>query len=393
MSIGAALPPPIWVDTAVGFRAMLAHLRDEQALAVDTESNSLYVYYEQVCLIQISVPGTDYLLDPLALRDLSGLKPLFEDQQVRKVFHGAEYDLSVLHRDFGFTVANLFDTMWVSRILGWPAHGLAALLKTHFGVHLNKKYQRANWGLRPLPDAQLDYARLDTHYLLPLYRQQSRELEATRRWPQAKHRFAKLVQTRWEPKGFDPDGFWRLSGVRDLGEVARGVLRELYLFRDERARDENRPPFRVMSNKAMLALSERRPGNLKELHQTKGISHRTARRYGKGLLAAIRRGAVRPLRWEDRPRSQERRGGNTNGRPSAACQARFEALRAWRNTAAKGRGVEPDIVLTNHTLWAIAYQNPRGPSELSRGGLLAPWQVAEFGDDLLAVLRQVCQAL
>jgi ribonuclease D len=356
---------------------------------VDTESNSLYVYREQVCLIQISVPGTDYLVDPLSMDDLSDLGPLLADSAVLKVLHGAEYDLSVLHRDFGFTFAHLFDTMWASRILGWPAHGLAALLKMQFGVYLDKKYQRANWGLRPLPPAQLDYARLDTHYLLRLQAIQARELEVPNRWPQARHRFAKLANTRTEPKGFDPDGFWRISGIRDLDDVGRGVLRELYMFRDQRARHENRPPFRVISNQALLALSAQRPQRRAELSQIKGISQRMAGRYGRGLLAAISQGAKRPLAWQDRVRPNNASTGRTNGRPSAACQARFEALRAWRNEAAEERGVEPDIVLTNQTLWGVAYRNPRRRTDLSHDDLLARWQVDEFGDDLLEVVRRV----
>jgi ribonuclease D len=382
------LPPPVWVDTPARMGTMLARLRDEPALAVDTESNSLYAYREQVCLIQISVPGSDYLVDPLALHDLSGLGPLLSDPAVLKVFHGAEYDLSVLHRDFGFTVANLFDTMWASRILGWPAHGLAALLRTHFGVSLNKKYQRANWGLRPLPPEQLDYARLDTHYLLPLHDIQARELQAMKRWAQARHRFARLIQTRWEPKAFDPEGFWQLSGVRDLDDVGRGVLRELYLFRDQRARAENRPPFKVLNNKVLVILSERLPRDLKDLHQVRGISHRMVGRYGRGLLAAIRRGTEQPISWQKRPRPTNNAARSPNGRPSAACQARYEALRIWRNATAEARGVEPDIVLTNQTLGAIARLNPRTRADLSRDGLLVRWQVEEFGDDLLAVLRQ-----
>jgi ribonuclease D len=388
MQAKGSLPPPIWVDRPASFRAMLAHLRGAPALAVDTESNSLYVYQEQVCLIQISVPGTDYLVDPLALDSLSGLGPLLADAEVLKVFHGAEYDLIVLDRDFGFRVANLFDTMWASRILGWPAHGLAALLKAHFGVQLNKKYQRANWGLRPLPNAQLDYARLDTHYLLPLKEIQARELEATNRWPQARHRFSRLVQTRWEEKGFDPDGFWRVSGVRDLDETGRGVLRELYLYREQRARAKNRPPFRVLSNRALLALSDQRPGDLEGLRRIKGVSDRMAHRYGQGLLSAIRRGAKKPLSWDERPSPTNNGGGRPNGRPSAACHARFEALRAWRNSTAEERGVEPDIVLTNEILWAVAHRNPRSCADLSRDGLLARWQLDEFGDDLLTVVKK-----
>jgi len=388
MEDSSTLPPPIWVDRSASFRAMLSHLRDESALAVDTESNSLYVYQEQVCLIQISVPGTDYLIDPLALRNLSGLGPLLADPDVLKVFHGAEYDLSVLDRDFGFTVANLFDTMWASRILGWPAHGLAAVLKDRFGVSLNKRYQRANWGLRPLPPEQLSYARLDTHYLLPLYEIQAQELEANQRWPQARHRFQRMLETRWEPKEFDPDGFWQLSGVRALDDAGRGVLRELYLFRDQRARAENRPPFKVLTNKVLLALSERRPQNRRDLQHIKGISQRMVGRYGRGLLAAIRRGQDHPLAWDERPRTN---GGSThgsNGRPSAACQTRFEALRAWRNATAEVRGVEPDIILTNQTLWAVAHRNPRRIKDLTRDGLLAPWQVDEFGGDLLSVVQR-----
>jgi ribonuclease D len=278
--------------------------------------------------------------------------------------------------------------MWASRILGWPAHGLAALLKAHFGAHLEKKYQRANWGLRPLPSEQLNYARLDSHYLLPLQKIQAQELESTKRWPQALHRFDKLTQTRWESKGFDPDGFWRLPGAHDLDDVGRGVLRALYRFRDRRARDENRPPFKVFSNKALVTLSDRRPGDLNSLRQVKGIAAWRVRKHGPELLAAIRRGSGQPIAWEERPRTKNGPKRRANGRPSARCQARFEALRAWRNDAAEARGVEPDIVLTNQILWAVAHRNPRDLADLTNDRLLAPWQADEFGDDLLAVLRR-----
>jgi ribonuclease D len=383
-----ALPPPVWVDRPASLRAMLARLQGVPALAVDTESNSLYAYQEQVCLIQISVPGIDFLVDPLAVHDLSGLGPLLADPVVLKVLHGAEYDLSILHRDFEFTMANLFDTMWASRILGWPAHGLAALLEAHFGIRLNKKYQRANWGVRPLPPAQFDYARLDTHFLLPLQEVQARELEATNRWSQAQDRFNRLVQTRWEAKGFDPEGFWRLPGVHDLDDAGRGVLRGLYLFRDQCARGENRPPFKVFSNKTLLTLSEQRPCDMKKLGQIRGIASWRARKYGHGLLAAIRQGKGQPLPWRERPRSTNGSTTPSNGRPSPQCHARFEALRAWRNATAEARGVEPDIVLSNQDLWAVAHRNPRSPADLSGDGLLARWQVDEFGDDLLAVVRK-----
>ena len=378
------LPPPIWVAKPAAFQTMVDRLKSQPALAVDTESNSLYVYHEQVCLIQISTPSTDYLIDPLALADLSALGPLLADARVLKVFHGAEYDLITLYRDFGFAVANLFDTMWASRILGWPAHGLADLLQIHFGVTVDKRYQRSNWAIRPLPPEQLDYARLDTHYLFALHDLQAQELERTKRWPQAQHRFARLSQTRWETKGFDPDGFWHLPGVHGLDDVGRGVLRALYLLRDQQAQVENRPPFKELSNGALLILSEQRPQTIEELHKLRGVGSPLVRKQGHALLRAIRQGASQPLGWDQRPRS----AANNNGRPTAECQARYEALRVWRNAAAQAHGVEPDIVLTNQTLWAVAQRRPRSRAELGGEGLLAPWQVDEYGDEVLAVLKR-----
>ncbi len=383
------LPPPIWVDTPKALRAMVDRLRGEPAVAVDTESNSLYVYSEQLCLVQISVPGVDYLVDSLALSDLTILASLFSNPDVVKVMHGAEYDLAMLDQHSGLGVAGLFDTMWAGRILGWPEYGLGAVIEAQFGVKLNKKYQRADWGVRPLPAEQLHYARMDTHFLLRLADIQSRELEQAGRWPQAEHRFAALCHTHWENHGFDPEGFWRLPGVHDLDDVGRGVLRALWAFRDECARAENRPAFKILSNQALIAMSEQPPLTVEELRRVRSLSPRCLGRYAKQLLAALRRGEREPVPLEQRPKPNHSDSLARHGRPSPACQARFEALRAWRNARAEAKGVEPDIILNNQLLWAIANLNPRQPAELARDGLLAAWQIDEFGDDLMAVVRGV----
>jgi ribonuclease D len=196
-----------------------------------------------------------------------------------------------------------------------------------------------------------------------------------------------LVQARPEVKAFDPNGFWRLPGIRDLDDAGRGAARELFIYRDGRARAENRPPFRVFSNRALVTLSTERPRDTGSLHQIKGISQHMVRKYGRGLLAAVRRGSGHPLAWEDRPRPSNSSGKTPDCRPTAASQARFEALRAWRNSAAEARGVEPDIVLTNQTLWAIAHRDPRKRADLHGDGLLAPWQIEEFGEALLGIIR------
>jgi len=137
-------------------------------LGVDTESNSLFAYREQVCLIQFSTSDEDALVDPLALDDLSPLADIFASPKIEKIFHAAEYDLICLKRDFGFSFANLFDTMVAARILGWEEIGLGSILKAEFDVQLDKRFQRANWGKRPLAAELINYASRDTHYLIPL---------------------------------------------------------------------------------------------------------------------------------------------------------------------------------------------------------------------------------
>jgi len=128
----------------------------------------MYHYFEKVCLLQIATESVSYVLDPLALRDLSALKPVFSNPRIRKVFHGADYDIRSLSRDFGFEVENLFDTQMACKFLGLQETGLEALLRERFQVELNKKFQRADWSKRPLSRDMLEYAAMDGNYLIPL---------------------------------------------------------------------------------------------------------------------------------------------------------------------------------------------------------------------------------
>src|SRR5262245_24645052 len=179
------LPPPLLIAEPGGLTALLQRLTSEPAIAVDTESNSIFAYREQVCLIQFSTSVQDYLIDQLTLPDLQALWPVVAYPQQQKIFHASEYYLICLKRDYGFEFANVFDTMIAARTLDRPHVGLAPLLEAHFGVKLNKKYQRANWGQRPLTAEQLSYARLDTHYLLPLRDVLATELIASGRFEEA----------------------------------------------------------------------------------------------------------------------------------------------------------------------------------------------------------------
>ena len=210
------LPDPILVRTQRDLHELIATLTKQRVIAVDTEANSLFAYKERVCLIQFSVPDNDYLVDPLEIGDISPLGAIFSSPKIEKIFHAAEYDIIVLKQDFQFEFQKLFDTMLAARILGWKSFGLSSILKSEFGISVNKKYQRANWGRRPIPTEMLAYAQVDTHYLIPLRERMKSELVSVNRWDLAQedfHRLCHVSPNQDSKKGVDP---WRINGARDL---------------------------------------------------------------------------------------------------------------------------------------------------------------------------------
>jgi len=370
------LPPAVLVDSRASFNEMMAALRQQPALALDTESDSLYRYFYRVCLIQISLPDVDYLVDPLRVPDLEPLGALLADPAHEKVFHAAENDILMLKRDFGFSFANLFDTMVAARILGWRQVSLAALLEKHFGVTLDKRTQLTDWGQRPLSKTQLSYARFDSHYLLPLRDLLVAELQRRGRWREAQESLASLAEVTYVEKPFDPDGFWRIKGARDLRPAELAVLRELYLWRDSHARAANRPPFKIIGDDSLLRLSQRQPRHLSDLR----LSERQVDHYGDSLLAVIRRAQDAP---PPQPPARPRGG---NGRPDPNVTAAYDRLRTWRASRAAERGVEADVVLTNDALMTIARAAPTTLEELAGLGILGPWKLEEYGAELLDAL-------
>lgn len=373
---GRNLLPPIVVDAAPMFDKMLNALALEPVIALDTESDSLYRYFHKVCLVQISTPAADYLVDSLRLRDLAPLGEILARSTIEKVFHAAENDILMLKRDFGFAFARVFDTMLAARILGWPQVGLAALLEQHFGVVLDKRAQLTDWGQRPLSPSQLSYARLDSHYLLELRELLMRELRARGRWREAQEAFSSLPEIQYTEKPFDPEGFWRMKGARDLRPVELAVLRELYLWRNEQSRTLDRPPFKVLGDDALILLSQKQPQRLADLP----LRPHQAERWGKAVLGAIARGRTTP------PPAQPGRSQNGNGRPDPTVLARFERLRAWRTQRAADRGVDADIVLTNEALMGIARAAPANLEALAALGIMGDWKCEEYGADVLRTL-------
>ena len=370
------LPPPIWVETPEALGVLLQDLREQAAFGVDTESNSLYAYRERVCLIQFSTATADYLLDVLRFPDLHPLAPLFASAAHQKVFHAAEYDILCLKRDYGFEFAEIFDTMVAARALGWQQTGLASVLESCYGVRLTKKFQRANWGQRPLPADQVEYARLDTHYLLSLRDLQIEALTAQGRMEEVHDEFARLVKLESEPSSQDHNDFWRIKGARDLPPDRAAVLRELHLYRERQAARADRPPFKIMGDQTLIEIVHRLPRTLRGLSHVHGMTSGQIRRFGSGLLEAVQRGIQAPPARP--PRSE---------RVSFPIRQRYNKLLEWRKEKARARGLESDMILPREALWQLARRAPRTLAELNAMEDIGPWRRKAYGEELIHLLN------
>jgi len=369
------LAPPVWIAAPAALDRLAGELARQPRLAVDTESNSLHAFREQVCLIQFSTPGTDYLVDPLRLNDLFPLATIFADPKIEKVFHAAEYDIITLKRDFGFTFANIFDTMQAARILGYKQVGLDSILAERFGVVVDKRYQKADWRRRPLSLDELNYARLDTHYLLELRDLLHAELEEVDRWKLAHEEFSRLCQVN----GHAENGcaaWQRVRGTQEFTDRELTILQELCRWREAQAKRMNRPVFKVIGERTLVSVAQAAPQRYDQLVEA-GLTMRQMDIYASDILAAVRRGMqAGPVRRPVSPR------------PDEAFLRRLDALRQWRKSAARKMGVESDVVLPRPFMQAIAEENPKNLAALAEVMPDSPWRLEKYGDKILELLKK-----
>lgn len=377
----------IYVDTPEQLAATVARLSGLPLLAVDTEAAGYHRYLDRISLLQFSAaeaPGAvprNYLVDPLALADLSPLAPLLADARVEKVFHDADYDLRILHRDLGLTVAGLFDTQIAAAFLGERALGLGSVVEKYLGLALPKAFQRADWAERPLSEGMKDYAATDTAHLPALRDALRAALAAKGRLHWAEEEFRRREVTRWAENDDAREAFLRMKGARDLPPRGLAVLRELYAWREDVARERDQATFRVLGNQALLELSVRPPRTLAALASVSGVGQGLLRHRGHDILAAIGRALALPDAELPRfppPRRWER---------DPEVEARAERLREARNAVAHQLDLDPGFLMARALLDEIARRNPATRAELGELPDVRGWQVEALGEALLAALR------
>ncbi len=355
----------------------------ENVLAFDTEADSFYHYFDKTCLIQVATRQQIYLIDPLAIggpKELSPLAPIFASPDIRIIFHAAEYDIFVLKRDCAFEFQNVFDTMISAQLLGYPSVGLASIAERHFGVHLPKEQQRSDWSARPLSAKQLSYAASDVLYLMELHEILTKELKAAKRIKWAQEEFAALCGRRWPDREFDELGYLKIKGARKLSKQGLSILKELYEMRDGRAREMDRPAFKVLGNRTLLEIAERAPDKRDDLGQIKGITDLIQRRMGSDLMAAVRAG--KKTEHGPIPKIAARTGRRRLDRQG---DRRLAALKTWRVEKAEALSLDPGVLCPNSSLEAIAFFDPKTRADASKIDELKGWFVREFASEVIDV--------
>jgi len=367
-----------WIETLPRLEGTARILGQAKTIGVDLEADSMYHYFEKVCLIQIATESASYLIDPLALRDLSALHPVFSNSRIRKVFHGADYDIRSLYRDFRLEVENLFDTQLACKFLGLRETGLEALLRSRFQVELNKKYQRADWSQRPLSPEMVEYAAMDGRYLIALARMLEKELEEKSRLSWVEEECLFLSKVRFLPPSHDPL-YLKVKGAFLLDPRSLAVLEALLEFREAQAQKSDLPPFKVLGNESLLELAMKKSLRLEELETAKVLSRKQIDRYGTRLLREIHRAMAIP----DKDLPVYPRGA----KPvlSSPVRKRVKALKTWRDMRANNLGLEPGILLNNALINDLALKNPRLIKEMEEIPGMKKWLQDHFGREILAV--------
>ena len=384
---GTQFPTPYTqVSTDDCFHAVIERIRGARRIAIDTEADSLYHYFEKVCLLQLSTDDETFIIDPLTVTAVGELGPLMADPSIEKVFHAAGYDIFCLHRDYGFTFANIFDTHLAGSLLGYEFLGLGAMMEALLGIHHSKGCQRDDWSRRPLMAEQLEYAAMDTHHLLNMRDALEKELRRKDRLEWALEEFAAAVATERSGKEFDPQGFRRIKGFYSLDVRKRLILRALYLFRDDAARKLDAPPFKVMNNSVLTDLARRPPLSVQELYKRPGVSFRVARKFGVEIVDLI--GAAD----KDDPAILDLPPRPVTKPPGSAARRSLELLKKWRQGKAEELQLPVGVIFQANLLESLAVAPPTNIDEFMNFPGMRRWRVREFGYEILQTIHSIKNA-
>lgn len=344
-------------------------------LALDIEEDREHGYHPTVALIQITVDTRDFVIDPLSV-DRAVLDPIVEFLCLTPgavVMHGCRNDVTGLKRDFGVGPDTVCDTQTAARFAGRTRFGLAALLEERFGVQLDKAVRRSNWLRRPLTENQLDYAREDTRYLLPLW-ESLRDEAIDAGWGDAlEEECAALAQLSAEAPSFDPFGWRKIKGAKQLDDDAQRRAAAVWEWRDRTARAVGKHPSRLVPPWAIVYLAASGPGSDKN-GKAKGVPSNLAAEHLEALSDALHEPGDRKLKPPRAPRRRRSVDSDT-------FEERMTRLSRWRSEISDETGLDPGFMAPRGVLEAVARAEVESAADYAELPDVRAWRVKRWGDD------------
>jgi len=377
--------PAAWIDTVEKGTDLSRALSRARRIALDTEADGFSAYRPRLCLLQLAWEGDDppavALVDPLVPETIEPLRAPLEDAGLEKIVHGADYDVRLLKRDAGISPRGLWDTQRAAQLAGEPRTGRAALAERLAGVSLDKRAQRTDWAQRPLPASAIEYAREDVRVLFAMRDRLAARLAALGRlaWQEEECRRLEAVLPAEASLPEVEQLLERTRGARRLAPGERAVLAELLSWREREAESRGVPAIHIVPAEPLVTLARQRDEGAFDLDAA-GVPPRIARRYGRQLLEAARRGREAPARPTPPPERPPRLPAET--------RRRFEGLRAARDRLAKELGLEGSVLCTSEILRAAANAPPPDESGWLRLGLRR-WQAEVLGEAFRAALERI----
>jgi len=370
-----------YIDDQAGLDKMITDLCKEPLIAFDLEADSMFHFKEKVCLIQIATRTACFIVDPLPISDMSSLSRLLSDEAITKIFHGADYDVRSLYRDYSISIHNLFDTELASRFMGSAETGLEAVLKKRFNICLEKKYQKKDWSQRPLPKEMINYAAKDVHYLIPLYEALQQELEGKGRLDWVLEECRDLTLVRSAPVNERPL-FLKIKGAGHLDRRDLAVLEGLLEFRLVLAEQKDRPLFKVIGNTSLLSIAEAKPQTMNELSNIGALSDKQIHMYGHAMIDIVQTAlAVPDSLLPSYPYTRP-------PRTSSDVSEKFNKLKTWREQKAKDLCMDPGVLINNAALKMIAELNIKKTDDANAISPLKNWQRKELWPEISALLAK-----
>ncbi len=372
-----SLPVEI-VSQAAQLGAAARELIESHVIALDTESNSFHHYPEQLCLIQIASRHKIYIIDTIFLHDLTPLRDVLADVSIKKVLHAADNDIRSLDQHCGLYIHNLFDTSIAARFTGSSRLGLAAITEDLLGITINKskRLQRADWGRRPLSTEALEYAATDVRHLIAMREILDQRLRTLGRAVWVTEECASLEEIRYTTPNLET-AYLSVKGTKDLDGRGLAVLQSLFLFREEEARRQHRPPFMVLPNSTLIFLAASPEAALSEVP---GLGQTGLKRFGQGLQQALHNGKTAPPIHRPRPIKAVR--------ASKEQVQRLSRLKEWRTSQGSSFSLDPSLIWPLTSLERLAKAPDTLNIELTSDNILY-WQRDVVASSLQSSLKSL----